>query len=147
MSYSFDMCEQDLTLMDFFGAWNKEAHVNYRDINFGTYVLGSRVGFSSNKNNPGFIIKKRKTSENQGKAWGFNLVYSGNHYSSIARDEYGMVRIQSGISPERFVYDLKAHESFSSPEAVMTYSDRGLNGLSANFHDFINEHIVRSDWK
>ncbi|MBR2787872.1 MAG: alpha-galactosidase [Erysipelotrichaceae bacterium] len=147
MSYSFDMCEQDLTLMDFFGAWNKEAHVNYRDINFGTYVLGSRVGFSSNKNNPGFIIKKRKTGENQGKAWGFNLVYSGNHYSSIARDEYGMVRIQSGISPERFVYDLKAHESFSSPEAVMTYSDRGLNGLSANFHDFINEHIVRSDWK
>ena len=147
MSYSLDLCEHDLTLMDFFGAWDKEAHVNCRDINFGTYTLGSRVGFSGHKNNPGFIIRKRKTTENSGKAWGFNLVYSGNHYSSISRDEYGIVRIQSGISPERFCYDLKAHSSFSSPEAVMTYSDNGLNRLSQNFHDFINEHIVRSDWK
>lgn len=147
MSYSLDLCEHDLTLMDFFGAWDKEAHVNCRDINFGTYTLGSRVGFSGHKNNPGFIIRKRKTTENCGKAWGFNLVYSGNHYSSISRDEYGIVRIQSGISPERFAYDLKPHTSFSSPEAIMTYSDNGLNGLSQNFHDFINEHIVRSDWK
>ena len=147
MSYSLDLCEHDLTLMDFFGAWDKEAHVNYRDINFGTYTLGSRVGFSGNKNNPGFIIKKRKTTENHGKAWGFNLVYSGNHYSSISRDEYGIVRIQSGISPERFVYELKPFSSFSSPEAIMTYSDNGLNGMSQNFHDFINEHIIRSDWK
>ncbi|MBO7676675.1 MAG: alpha-galactosidase, partial [Erysipelotrichaceae bacterium] len=147
MSYSLDLCEHDLTLMDFFGAWDKEAHLDQKDINFGTYVLGSRLGFSSNKNNPGFIIRKRKTTENKGKAWGFNLVYSGNHYSSISRDEYGIVRIQSGISPERFSYDLKTNSSFSSPEAIMTYSDNGLNRLSQNFHDFINEHIVRFDWK
>jgi alpha-galactosidase len=40
-----------------------------------------------------------------------------------------------------------AHTSFSTPEAIMTYSDNGLNRLSQNFHDFINEHIVRSYWK
>ena len=147
MSFCLDLFEDDLTMMDFCGAWNKETHINLRDISRGTYTSGSRVGFSSAKNNPGFIIKKRRTSENQGKAWGFNLVYSGNHYSSVSRDEYGICRIQSGISPERFVYELKASASFETPEAIMTYSDEGLNKLSQNFHSFINEHIVRSDWK
>lgn len=147
MSYSLDLCEHNLTMMDFFGAWDKETHVNYRNINNGTYTIGSRVGFSSAKNNPGFIIKKRKTTENNGSAWGFNLVYTGNHYSSVSKNEYGIVRIQGGISPDRFHYCLKPHTSFKSPETVMTYSDNGLNGLSHNFHDFINEHIVRSNWK
>ena len=147
MSYSIDMFEDDLTLMDFFGAWDKETHVNIRDIERGTYTIGSRVGFSSAKNNPGFIIRKRNTNESGGKAWGFNLVYSGNHYSSVSKDEYHIHRIQGGISPERFHYDLKASEVFETPEAVMTYSANGLNSLSHNFHNFINEHIVRSDWK
>lgn len=29
----------------------------------------------------------------------------------------------------------------------MTFSERGFNGLSANFHDFVNNNIVRGDWK
>ncbi len=147
MSYSLDLCEDELVLMDFFGAWDKETHVNERELNRGTYTIGSRVGFSSAKNNPGFIIRKRDTKESSGKAWGFNLVYSGNHYSSICRNEYGQHRIQGGISPERFHYTLKNKKSFETPQAVMTYSGNGLNELSQHFHDFINEHIVRSDWK
>lgn len=29
----------------------------------------------------------------------------------------------------------------------MTFSERGFNGVSHNFHDFINNNIVRGDWK
>ena len=29
----------------------------------------------------------------------------------------------------------------------MTFSSDGYNGLSHNFHEFINNHIVRGDWK
>ena len=29
----------------------------------------------------------------------------------------------------------------------MTFFERGFNGLSANFHDFVNNNIVRGDWK
>ncbi len=147
LSYSLDLSENELTLMSFTGAWNKESHLTQTDVERGKQVIESRSGFSGNKSNPGFILRKRNTTESYGKAWGFNLVYSGNHYSSIAKDEYGTVRIQGGISPERFELKLRNKESFSSPEAVLTYTDRGLNDLSAHFHDFINEHIVRSDWK
>ena len=147
MSYCLDLFEEDLTLMSFFGAWDKETHLNTTDLVRGTCTLGSRVGFSSAKNNPGFIIRKRNTSENFGKAWGFNLVYSGNHYSSISKDEYSIHRIQGGISPERFHYSLLPGNSFETPEAILTYSGTGLNVLSDHFHRFINNHIVRSKWK
>ena len=147
MSYCIDLAEDDLVLMDFFGAWDKETHVNERPLVRGTYSIGSRVGFSSAKNNPGFIIRKSETRENTGKVWGFNLIYSGNHYSSVSKNEYAIHRIQGGISPERFHMTLKAGDSFETPEAVMAFSSGGLNVLSQHFHDFINEHIVRSDWK
>ena len=147
MSYCMDLAEDDLVLMDFFGAWDKETHINERPLVRGTYTIGSRVGFSSAKNNPGFIVRKADTKENSGKAWGFNLVYSGNHYSSISKNEYAIHRIQGGISPERFHLSFKAGDVFETPQAVMTFSADGLNTLSQHFHDFINEHIIRSDWK
>ncbi len=147
MSYCLDLTEDGLILMDLFGAWDKETHLSERELNRGTYTIGSRVGFSSAKNNPGFIIRKKDTGEDHGKAWGFNLVYSGNHYSSVSKNEYGMHRIQGGLSFERFHQVIRQGESFETPEAVMTYSAQGLNRLSQNFHAFINEHIVRSDWK
>lgn len=147
MSYCIDFIENDLSLLALYGAWDKEAHVSETDINRGTLTLGSRVGFSSAKNNPAFIIKKKGTREDSGRAWGFNLVYSGNHYSSVSKNEYGLHRIQSGISFERFHKRLLPNEVFETPEAVMTFSDCGLNKLSQNFHKFINNHIVRSDWK
>ena len=147
MSYCLDLFEEDLVMMDFCGAWDKEAHLNERVLKRGTYTIGSRVGFSSAKNNPGFIVRRNNTTESHGKAWGFNLVYSGNHYSSVSKDEYSIHRIQGGISPERFSHILKAGSSFETPEAVLSFSGQGLNHLSHHFHDFINEHIVRSDWK
>ena len=147
MSFCLDLYEHDLNMMDFSGAWIKEMHLSRRKIERGTTVIQSRTGFSSAKQNPGFLIYKDGSTENHGRVWGFNLVYSGNHYSSISRDEYGIHRILSGINPERFHFRLIANASFESPEAVLSYSDNGFNGLSHHFHDFINEHIVRSNWK
>ena len=133
LSYSLDLYEHHLSLLDFNGAWNKEMQLTERKIQHGTVLLQSRTGFSSNKNNPGFILKKKNTTENHGSAWGVNLVYSGNHYSSLSYDEYGILRIQGGIHPDRFHIQLKENESFETPEAVLSFSSEGLNELSHHF--------------
>ena len=147
MSYSLDILSEELQLMELRGAWNKETHPIYKDIEEGKYIISSSVGFSSSKANPAFLIKKKETTFDNGDTWGFNLIYSGNHYESIEKDEYGIYRIQAGINPERLSCILKKDEIFETPEAVLNYSSQGLNGLSANFHNFVNKRIVRSDWK
>ena len=147
MSYSLDLLSDELELMELRGAWNKESHPIFKEIKEGKYIISSNVGFSSSKANPAFLIKKKDTTYDNGDAWGFNLVYSGNHYESIEKNEYGIYRIQAGINPERFTCILKKDESFETPEAILNYNDRGLNGLIFNFHNFINRRIIRSEWK
>ncbi|MEZ4628485.1 MAG: alpha-galactosidase, partial [Eubacteriales bacterium] len=55
--------------------------------------------------------------------------------------------MQLGIHPQSFEWTLASGERFETPEAVMTFSSDGFNGMSAHFHDFVNAHIVRGDWK
>ncbi|MDO4940556.1 MAG: alpha-galactosidase [Erysipelotrichaceae bacterium] len=147
MSMCLDLTQDDLMLLDFTGAWSNEVNKNEKKIQTGTYVVSSNTGFSSNRTNPGFIIKKGHTDEFHGEAWGFNLIYSGSHYSSINKNDKGIVRINSGINYINFDYELNKDDSFYTPVVVLTYSDGGLNELSHHFHDFINENIVRGTYK
>lgn len=145
MSLGFDCLQEELEVITFNGLWAKEVQKKVSKLQ-GTIINESRVGFSSSRTNPGFILKKPLTTEDQGEAWGFNLIYSGSHYSSISLDLRGSVRIQTGIQPERFNLEIKPGEAFETPVAVMSYSDQGLNDLSHHFHDFVNNHLVNPHW-
>ena len=147
MSYSLDMNEDDLVLMTFKGQWAGEAHLTETEVVNGTYASGADHGFSSSACNPGFLLRKKDTSEEYGQAWGFNLMWSGSHHEYVSMDELGCVRIMSGVSDDRLTLTLHKGESFTAPAAVMTYSDQGLNDLSHHFHRFVNEHVVRGSWK
>lgn len=147
MSMSLDMLGSDLVMHSFDGGWIKEAHRNMRPVEYGMYVNSSTTGSSSNRHNPGFILSEKTTGESCGRAWGFNLVYSGNHMGVVERSNHDLVRVQLGINPHCFDWTLHPGESFEAPEAVMTFSDSGFNGLSSSFHDFVNGNIVRGQWK
>lgn len=147
MSMSLDMPDRGFLMHSFDGGWIKEAHRHVRPVEYGIYVNSSTTGASSNRHNPGFLLSEKNTGEDFGRAWGFNLVYSGNHCGIIERSNHDLVRIQLGINPHCFDWTVRPGERFEAPEAVMTFSERGFNGLSANFHDFVNNNIVRGAWK
>lgn len=147
MSFSMDLIADSMVLMTFNGGWASEMHRTDIPVNVGTLVSKSNCGFSSSRTNPGFIVRKKETNEYAGAAYGFNLIWSGDHYASISSDSRGSVRIMAGISNDRFSYELKKGEFFETPEAFMTYSANGLNDLSHHFHSFINNHVVRGAWK
>ena len=147
MSMSLDMPDRGFLMHSFDGGWIKEAHRHVRPVEYGIYVNSSTTGASSNRHNPGFLLSEKNTGEDFGRAWGFNLVYSGNHCGVAERSNHDLVRIQLGINPHCFDWTVRPGERFEAPEAVMTFSERGLNGLSANFHDFVNNNIVRGIWK
>ena len=147
MSMSLDMTDRGFLMHSFDGGWIKEAHRHVRPVEYGIYVNSSTTGASSNRHNPGFLLSEKNTGEDFGRAWGFNLVYSGNHCGVAERSNHDLVRIQLGINPHCFDWTVRPGERFEAPEAVMTFSERGFNGLSANFHDFVNNNIVRGIWK
>ena len=57
------------------------------------------------------------------------------------------MRFLTGINPRSFQFHLAPGEFFEAPEVVMSYSDKGFNGMSQNMHHFVRECIVRGSWK
>jgi len=116
-------------------------------------VLGSRVvnesttGFSSHRHNPGFLLSSPDANEDTGTVYGFNLIYSGNHYGSAQRSHQGLTRVMQGISPDNFCWEIAPGEQFEGPEAVLSVSHLGFDGLSHNMHRFVSDYIIPQKWQ
>ena len=147
LSAQLDLPRADLSVTSFRGAWAREMGKHTVALPAGKYTMESRGGASSNRCNPFFIVHSGDATELCGDCWGFNLVYSGNHYSAVEVNSFGKTRIVTGIQPLGFRWRLAPGESFETPEAVMSYAADGFSGLSRNMHFFVREHIVRGRWK
>lgn len=147
MSGQLDLDQDDYVVNTFHGAWAREMERYDTPCQPGILINDSKTGTSSNRSNPFLMISKNNTNENYGDCYGFNLIYSGNHYEAVEVNSMGKVRIINGIQPLGFQYLLKPGEIFESPESVLTFSKEGYTGMSHNMHHFIRNHIVRGIWK
>ena len=147
MSMQLDFSDSGYAITSFHGAWAREMTKHTASIGAGRFVIESRAGVSSNRANPFFMLHDLNATENFGDVYGFNLIYSGNHYESVEISSYEKTRVVSGIQPSGFRFLLEKGERFDTPEAVFTYSPLGFTGMSLNMHKFVREHIVRGEWK
>lgn len=147
MSNQLDFCEGDYSLHTFNGSWASEMHKSETVLQGARVVNSSFAGTSSNRANPFVMLADCETTEEYGDCYGLNLIYSGNHYTSLEKNSYGKVRLVSGINPTSFRWMLRSGATFQTPEAVLTYSDKGFSGMSANMHQFVREFIVRGKWQ
>ena len=76
-----------------------------------------------------------------------NLVYSGSFQALCKTDNGDRPRLSIGLNPEVFSWKLEPGESFQSPEAILVFSDRGLNGMSQAFHSLYRTRLVRGHWR
>ena len=147
LSLMLDMPNDTFHMVTFDGTWIAEAHRHTRPVTCGLTVNSSVTGDSSSRHNPGFLLASADARENVGDVYGFNLLYSGNHYGAAELTTQELVRVNLGVNPHCFEWQLKKGERFETPEAVISYSETGFNGLSQHFHDFVNNHVVRGEWK
>ncbi len=147
MSMQLDMPADDYVMLTFDGAWTRERYKHEHPLNSGITEIGSITGTSSNRHNPFFAVRHKECNQHEGNVYGFNLVYSGNHIARAEVSTHSILRIQNGINPFEFDWLLSEGQIFDSPESVMTFSNKGLNGMSQNMHAFVKEHIVRGVWK
>ena len=147
MSSQLDLNRDDLVFTTFTGAWAREMKREDMTLKRGKFINSSFTGTSSSRANPFVMLSCKDTDEDKGDCYGFNLIYSGNHYEACEVSVYGKTRFVNGINPVGFTWKLDPMQSFESPEAFFTFSADGFNGLSHNMHGFIRRHIVRGEWR
>ena len=145
MSFCMDI-PGSFEMTTFHGAWAAEMNRCKMPLGRSRGVNESLTGASSNQHNPGFLLSEADANEDAGNVYGFNLVYSGNHYASAQMSHQGLTRVMQGISLANFCWELQPGDRFETPEAVLTHSDRGFGGLSARMHKFVLDHIVPAYW-
>ena len=131
----------------FDGSWSAEMRKHTVTVGPARVVHESTTGASSNRHQPGFLLSEPDAGEDWGRVYGFNLVYSGNHYASAQRSFQGLTRVMQGVSPDHFSRDVDPGQVFETPEAVLCWSDRGFGGVSERMHGFVNRHIVPKQWQ
>ena len=142
MSITLDLPECDFDMISLYGAWDDERNFERYPIHRGLQSIYSRRGLSSHQLNPFFALVSKDCDENKGRAYGFNFVYSGNFLNEVEVDRLDNTRVQIGLGGENFNWLLEKGESFITPEAVMTFTDKGYGQMSRNFHKFIRKHIL-----
>ena len=131
----------------FNGGWIAEMRRHDAPVGGSKVVNESLTGASSNRHNPGFMLFEADATETDGRVFGFNLVYSGNHYAAAQQSLQGLTRVMQGINPSNFMKELLPGEKFETPEAVLCWSDSGFGGMSQKMHRFVNDHIVPTYWQ
>ncbi len=147
MSLCLDLPDHNYEWMQFSGAWARERHLITRKLEHGIVAVDSRRGNSSHNHNPFVILRRPDTNEFQGEAIGFSLIYSGNFLAQAETDTHDTTRVLLGIHPMGFDWKLAPQESFQTPEAVMVYTDSGLNSLSQTFHRLYQKRLARGYWR
>ncbi|WP_071130596.1 alpha-galactosidase [Enterococcus timonensis] len=145
-SASFDLPDNDYELVHLTGAWARETHIERKQLFTGRQEISSTRGASSHIHNPFMALCRPNTTELLGEVYGFSLIYSGNFSAQVEVDTYHVSRCQIGINPFQFQWQLAPGTSFHSPEAVLTFTKKGLNGMSQNFHDLFRNHLINQKW-
>ena len=142
MPLCLELPGMDYTHWTFYGGHVDERHLQRAPLHHGIQSICSRRGASSHQYNPLMAFAAPGVSEDKGEIYGCNFVYSGSFLGEAEVDQTDCTRVLLGLGSEDFAYTLTSGESFTSPEAVLTYSREGYGGMARNFHRFANRHIV-----
>lgn len=147
MSFSMDFADSDYDVMTLSGAHLYEKNIYHRAIKSDSIVLESIRGTSSPQATPFIALMDKNANEDIGSVWAFNFIYSGDFQASVQVGQYKTTRIQMGMNPTTFGWTLSGKEKFVSPEAVLVYTDKGLNTMSQIFHKLYINQLCRGLYK
>lgn len=131
-------------LNSFAGDWAKEMGLEENELTHGIKSIESKKGMRTTRTeNPSFLLSlNAPLDENYGEVIGGALAWSGNYKLNFELDEFGVLNISAGINPFASEYYLKKGDTFTTPNAVFTYSTTGAGGISRRLHDWARNYGV-----
>lgn len=145
-SAAIDFRRGDYELITFPGAHENERQAEATLLPSGIYEISSKRGMGGHQQNPAVILKDPTTDEKQGQAYAFALVYSGGFTFEFEKDQYKQTRLVMGLDADNLCWKLEQDEELTAPELVMTYSNSGIEKLTHNLHDGVNNNLIRSKY-
>ena len=147
LSLGLDFMEGDMDLIHFYGKHAGERQFERRNLPHGITEISSSRGTSSHHHNPFVILCDRDTTEDFGNAYGVSFIYSGGFKIQMEKDQVDGIRLVCGLDDEEFLWKLAPGETFVTPEAALSYSEKGLTALSGQFQKAYHANLIRSPWK
>ena len=146
-SANVDLPEAQYDLICFAGEWGRELAMERTHLRRGMRTeVADNTGRGSRECGPFTMVATADADEDRGEVYGFSLIYSGNHSTRVQVDVSGKMRIQQGISPESFAWELQPGECFYTPQSVICYSNCGFGEMSRQYHKVYRSHLMRSTW-
>lgn len=129
-------------VLGFAGRWSLEYQQHRETLGIAAWRRDCRRGRNAHDTFPGVMIGTT-LADDDAPTWGAHLAWSGNHSLLIEPLTDGRRQLQMGewLAPGEVV--LKAGERYRTPDALLSYSADGLNGLSANFHRHLRTQVLR----
>ena len=146
-SMSLDMDNRNFDMITLHGSWARERHVERRRLCRGFQGTGSLRGESGHQDHPFMALVTANAGQEEGEVYGVQMMYSGSYEIRTEVSQYQSVRWMAGLENQNFRWALAPGETFYTPEALLTYSARGLDGMTASYHDFIRNHVIRGEYK
>lgn len=146
-SLCLDIPHDEWEWVHFHGRHTLERQTERMPLNHGIQESSSTRGASSHQQNPSVLLCSPDCTETAGSCIGIALMYSGSFKTQIELDQQEQVRLVMGINPALFRWELKPSEVFDTPEVILSYSAKGMEKLSHNFHKVIREHVCRGKYK
>ena len=147
LSLALDIDNDNFDMITLHGSWARERHMERHAVHMGKQGVVSMRGETSHQEHPFIAILDHNADWDSGRVYGINFIYSGNFVADVQRNQFDNIRAVMGINPEGFTWKLENGEVFDTPQAVLVYSDSGLNAMSRTFHDLYREHLIRSPYK
>lgn len=137
--------EPSYYLTEFSSDWAKEAQMSSQQLQFGKKVIDTKLGSrAAMHTHPFFEIGLNgPVKENSGEVLMGTLGWTGNFRFTFEVDNVGNLRVIPGINPYASNYELKAGESFTTPEFIFTLSYDGTSQGSRNLHDWARKYSLK----
>ncbi|MBP5618573.1 MAG: alpha-galactosidase [Clostridia bacterium] len=145
-SFAMGLPGADYRALSLYGNWGAERAVELTPLHHGVWSIDSKRTTSSATLNPFFALLEGGADEDNGRVWGFSLIYSSSFVLKAEVASTGKTVVSGGINDFDFSWVLDAGEQLETPEVVIAVSQEGVGGMSRALHDAWREHLIHAQW-
>ncbi len=140
-----DVPAHEVGVLSLAGKWAHEANVSESKVANGQIVeLASKSGTRDAwESNAGMMVSFGPSDEESGKVLGVALEWTGTTLRRIRRDWNGKTtEVFAGVDMTTGPYTLGPGKVFTTPKAILAWSEKGRGEVSRQYHKWARNHLM-----